>query len=62
MSGLEKYDTGERSCPEKYDIREGPCPERYYTGEKRCPEQYGSRRLTIIMRAYRPGDEEGMYS
>lgn len=60
MSGLEKYDTGERSCPEKYDIGEGPCPKRYYTGEKRCPEQYGSRRLTIIMRAYRPGDEEGM--
>lgn len=60
MSGPEKYDTGERPCPEKYHTGERPCPEKYYTGERHCPEQYGSRRLTIIMRTYRTGDEEGM--
>lgn len=48
------------NCPERYYTGERPCPEQYYTGEKRIPEQYGSRRLTVIMRTYRPGDEEGM--
>lgn len=34
--------------------------EKYYTGKKRCPEHCESRTLTIVMRTYRPGDEEGM--